>query len=131
MDYPLIFSAEPSVEVFWNGERVGLIQEFTVSRNAECLPVWGFGDELPGTVYSGKTSYTVVLKRLLLDRQELPAELSAFDLKEFTLELRLQTRRLTFSGCRISLLRESYQLGQNVVEELQVSAASCKRTAVV
>lgn len=130
MQFPLNLSAEPEVTVLLNGERIGLLQEFTVSRSVVCTPLWGFGDALPGAVYSGKRSYSVVLKRLLLDRQELPAKLSAFDLKDFTLELRLPTRRLSFSGCQTSLIKESYTLGQNVVEELRVSAASCKRTAV-
>ena len=128
--YPLMFPAEPSVEVFINGARVGLLQEYSVTIKANVLPLRSFGKGKPTTLHSGETTYAVTLKRLLLDRPELPLQTMPYFLEDFSLEIREQCRGLRFQGCRWTLIKESYCLGQTLLEELELVATDFTPTAL-
>lgn len=125
--YPLMFPAEPSVEVFVNGSRIGLLQEYSLTEKTEVIPVRGFGESAPACLLSGTTTYALTLKRLLLDRSEIPLQFSPYGLKDFRLVIRDGRRTLDLSGCRWTSVSESYRLGDSLVEELQLSALSCAR----
>ena len=128
--YPMIFPAEPSVEVFLNGNRIGLLQEYSVTEKTEAIPLRSFGENTPLGLLSGTKIYTLNLKRLLLDRPEIPLQYSPYGLKDFRLVLRDGRRTLDFSGCRWNSVSESYRLGDSVAEELQLTALSCVRAVL-
>lgn len=128
--YPLMFPAEPSVEVLINGNRIGMLQDYSVTERTTVYPQRGFGSNTPAALLPGEISYSLTLKRLLLDRLEIPLQFSPYGLKDFTLTIREQRRSLTFSGCQWTLIKESYSLGQSLLEELQLSAKSCTRAVL-
>lgn len=128
--YPMMFPAEPSVEVFLNGARIGLLQEYSVEIKNDIIPLRGFGSAKPATLHPGAATYKVKLKRLLLDRLELPLQTMPYFLENFSLEIREQRRGLRFQGCQWSLIKESYCLGQTLWEELELVATSFTPTAL-
>ena len=128
--YPMMFPAEPSVEVFINGSRIGLLQEYSVAIQTDVRPLRGFGSGKAAAIHSGATSYTVKLKRLLLDRLELPHQPMLYFLEDFTLEIKEQQRGLRFQGCQWALIKENYCLGQTILEELELVATDFTPTAL-
>lgn len=128
--YPMMFPAEPSVELFINGTRIGLLQEYSVAEKTAVHVLRGYGSNEPAALQPGEAVYTVTLKRLLLDQLELPMQFSPYNLKNFTLSIQEQRRGLAFQGCQWTLIKESYSLGQTLFEELQLVAKSCSRTVI-
>ena len=122
-----MFPAEPAVEILINGRRIGLLQEYSVSQKTAIHAPKSFGSNSPAALLPGEVSYAITLKRLLLDRVELPMQFAPYGMKDFTLTIREQQRSLTYSGCQWTLIKESYQLGQSLLEELQLVALRCTR----
>ena len=128
--YPMMFPAESSVELFINGTRIGLLQEYSVTEKTTVHTLRGYGSNKPAALQPGEVVYSVTLKRLLLDRLELPLQFSPYNLRSFELTIQEQQRGISFQDCQWTLIKESYSLGQTLFEEMQLLAKSCSRTAI-
>lgn len=128
--YSLTFPAVPPIKIYVNGRRMGMLQEYEVTTKTDVTPLHAVGTSRVQGFQTGTTHYSVILKRLLLDRTELPVQYNPYGLTDFTLVLRSSLQSIEFSGCRWTRVRESFKLGQTVAEELELVALSCKRTAI-
>lgn len=128
--YSLIFPAVPALEVSINDRRMGMLQEYEITTKTEVTPLYALGKSSVQDFHTGAKHYSVILKRLILDRQELPAQHDPYSLSGFTLLLRSNLQTLEFRDCQWVRVRESYKLGQTVAEELELVALSCRRTAI-
>lgn len=129
--YPMIFPAEPTLQVFINTQRIGLLQAYEVRSSFELTPICARGNSKPLTLLTTGQQFCVTLKRLVLDYDNIPPQPNPYALTNFQLVIEDKRQRLQFSGCHWTELLESYALGQTVAEELRLTANACIRTALL
>ncbi len=129
-EYAQFLPREQTLQVFLNNEALGSLQDYRLEERREQLAVRAFGLSEPVAFVPGEKSFHLTLKRLLLNRPELPAWQNLYDLTDFTLRIQDAGRSLSLGGCRWCAVTESCTLAQGLVEELQLTACSCSRTAL-
>lgn len=118
----VIISPAPAIEVRVNGQLLGMTQSVQTKVETTPVVVHSFGAREPAAVINGKRTYSVTLRRLLMDRTQLPNQTAASGLDEFSLSLSDGVMETTFHGCRVTRENTSYEAGKLVIEELEIQA---------
>ena len=123
MSQPICFPA-PEITVAVNGQVLGMVQSVELQVDAAPITVRSFGTRDPVAVLNGPRTYTVTLRRLLMDRMDFPKQPSFSGLSDFTLSLSDGVLETTFCGCHVTAERLSCEAGKLLIEMLELQAQS-------
>ena len=106
-----------------DGKKVAVVQSYTARATKSSQSVEAFGESEPVATIEGQKQYTLELTRLYATDSAVSDGINFYDLADFSLVICKPDRRVIYSGCQWSAVREEGQLNAMVAEKVTVVAA--------
>ena len=114
-------SADIYLEV--DGKRVAVVQSYSAKATKTSRAVEAFGESEPVATLDGQRKYTLELTRLYATDEAISDGIDFYGMKDFSLVICKPDRKVIYSGCEWSSIREDGELDAMVAEKITVTAA--------
>ena len=114
-------SADIYLEV--DGKRVAVVQSYSAKATKTSRAVEAFGESEPVATLDGQRKYTLELTRLYATDAAVSDGINYYEMKDFSLVICKPDRKVIYSGCEWSSIREDGELDAMVAEKITVTAA--------
>ena len=114
-------SADIYLEV--EGKRVAVVQSYSARATKTSRAVEAFGESEPVATLDGQRKYTLELTRLYATDEAISDGINFYEMKDFSLVICKPDRKVIYSGCEWSSIREDGELDAMVAEKITVTAA--------
>ena len=114
-------SADIYLEV--EGKRVAVVQSYSAKATKTSRAVEAFGESEPVATLDGQRKYTLELTRLYATDEAISDGINFYEMKDFSLVICKPDRKVIYSGCEWSSIREDGELDAMVAEKITVTAA--------
>ena len=117
------FPTSADIYLEMDGRKVAVVQSYTARATKSSQSVEAFGESEPVATIEGQKQYTLELTRLYATDSAVSDGINFHDLADFSLVICKPDRRVIYSGCQWSAVREEGQLNAMVAEKVTVVAA--------
>ena len=117
------FPTSADIYLEMDGKKVAVVQSYTARATKSSQSVEAFGESEPVATIEGQKRYTLELTRLYATDNAVSDGINFYDLAHFSLVICKPDRRVIYSGCQWSAVREEGQLNAMVAEKVTVVAA--------
>ena len=124
------FPTSSDIYLELDGKKVAVVQSYTAKATKSSQSVEAFGESEPVATIEGQRKYTLELTRLYATDDAVSDGINFYDLKDFSLVICKPDRKIIYSGCEWSDIREEGQLNAMVAEKITVVAAKRIETGV-
>ena len=114
-------SADIYLEV--DGKRVAVVQSYSAKAAKTSRAVEAFGESEPVATLDGQRKYTLELTRLYATDEAISDGIDFYGMKDFSLVICKPDRKVIYSGCEWSSIREDGELDAMVAEKITVTAS--------
>ena len=114
-------SADIYLEV--DGKRVAVVQSYSAKAAKTSRAVEAFGESEPVATIPGPRSHLVELTRLYATDEAISDGIDFYGMKDFSLVICKPDRKVIYSGCEWSSIREDGELDAMVAEKITVTAS--------
>ena len=114
-------SADIYLEV--DGKRVAVVQSYSAKATKTSRAVEAFGESEPVATLDGPRKYTLELTRLYATDEAISDGIDFYGMKDFSLVICKPDRKVIYSGCEWSSIREDGELDAMVAEKITVTAS--------
>ena len=114
-------SADIYLEV--DGKRVAVVQSYSAKAAKTSRAVEAFGESEPVATLDGQRKYTLELTRLYVTDEAISDGIDFYGMKDFSLVICKPDRKVIYSGCEWSSIREDGELDAMVAEKITVTAS--------
>ena len=105
------------------GRKVAVVQSYAAKATKTSQVVEAFGEREPVATINGQNKYVLELTRLYATDSAVSDGINFYDLADFSLVICKPDRRVIYSGCQWSAVREEGQLNAMVAEKVTGVAA--------
>lgn len=116
------FPTSSDIYLELDGKKVAVVQSYSCKTTRASTPVEAFGEDEPVATIQGPQNHVVELTRLYVTDQAIADGLDFYGMKDFSLVICKPDRKIIYSGCQWSTIKEDAQLSAMVVEKLTVVA---------
>ena len=124
------FPTSSDIYLELDGKKVAVVQSYTAKAKKTSMNVEAFGESEPVATIAGQKTYTLELTRLYATDDAIADGINFYDLTDFSLVICKPDRKIIYSGCEWSDIREEGQLNAMVAEKITVVAAKRIETGV-
>ena len=114
-------SADIYLEV--DGKRVAVVQSYSAKAAKTSRAVEAFGESEPVATLNGQRKYTLELTRLYATDEAISDGIDFYGMKDFSLVICKPDRKVIYSGCEWSSIREDGELDAMVAEKITMTAS--------
>ena len=104
-----------------DGKRLAAVQQYRVRGSRTAKSVDAIGSNTAIALVTGKTSYELELKKVMLSREYDPVDV--YELSNFVVMIVKPDRRIVYSGCEWKEIEETLELGEPCLERMVLSAS--------
>jgi len=116
------FPTSSDIYLELEGKKVAVVQSYTAKATKTSQVVEAFGEEEPVATIIGISQYTLELTRLYATDDAIRDGIDFYAMKDFSLVICKPDRKVIYSGCNWSEIREEGKLGAMVAERVAVIA---------
>ena len=124
------FPTSSDIYLELEGKKVAVVQSYMAKAKKASMNVEAFGESEPVATIAGQKTYTLELTRLYATDDAVADGINFYDLTDFSLVICKPDRKIIYSGCEWSDIREEGQLNAMVAEKITVVAAKRIETSV-
>lgn len=124
------FPTSSDIYLELDGKKVAVVQSYLARAKKTSMNVEAFGEREPVATIEGQKTYTLELTRLYATDDAVADGIDFYELTDFSLVICKPDRRIIYSGCQWSDIREEGQLNAMVAEKVTVVAAKRIETGV-
>ena len=124
------FPTSSDIYLELDGRKIAVVQSYTAKATKTSKSVEAFGESEPVATIEGQKQYTLELTRLYATDDAVSDGINFYDLRDFSLVICKPDRKVIYSGCEWSTIREEGQLNAMVAEKVTVVAAKRIETGV-
>ena len=124
------FPTSSDIYLELEGKKVAVVQSYMAKAKKTSMNVEAFGESEPVATIAGQKTYTLELTRLYATDGAVADGINFYDLTDFSLVICKPDRKIIYSGCEWSDIREEGQLNAMVAEKITVVAAKRIETSV-
>ena len=124
------FPTSSDIYLELDGKKVAVVQSYMAKAKKTSMNVEAFGESEPVATIAGQKTYTLELTRLYATDDAVADGINFYDLTDFSLVICKPDRKIIYSGCEWSDIREEGQLNAMVAEKITVVAAKRIETSV-
>lgn len=124
------FPTSSDIYLELDGKKVAVVQSYLARAKKSSMHVEAFGEREPVATIEGQKTYTLELTRLYATDDAVADGINFYDLTDFSLVICKPDRKIIYSGCQWSDIREEGQLNAMVAEKVTVAAAKRIETSV-
>ena len=117
------FPTSSDIYLELEGKKVAVVQSYMAKAKKTSMNVEAFGESEPVATIAGQKTYTLELTRLYATDDAVADGINFYDLTDFSLVICKPDRKIIYSGCEWSDIREEGQLNAMVAEKITVVAA--------
>ena len=117
------FPTSSDIYLELDGKKVAVVQSYTAKATKSSQSVEAFGESEPVATIEGQKKYTLELTRLYATDDAVSDGINFYDLRDFSLVICKPDRKIIYSGCEWSTIREEGQLNAMVAEKITVVAS--------
>ena len=117
------FPTSADIYLELDGRKIAVVQSYTARASKSSQSVEAFGESEPVATIEGQKQYTLELTRLYATEEAVTDGISFYDLQDFSLVICKPDRKVIYSGCQWSDIREEGQLNAMVAEHVTVVAS--------
>ena len=117
------FPTSADIYLELDGKKIAVVQSYTARASKSSQSVEAFGESEPVATIEGQKQYTLELTRLYATEEAVTDGISFYDLQDFSLVICKPDRKVIYSGCQWSDIREEGQLNAMVAEHVTVVAS--------
>ena len=117
------FPTSSDIYLELDGKKVAVVQSYLARAKKTSMNVEAFGEREPVATIEGQKTYTLELTRLYATDDAVADGIDFYELTDFSLVICKPDRRIIYSGCQWSDIREEGQLNAMVAEKVTVVAA--------
>jgi hypothetical protein len=103
-----------------DGVKVAAVQNYQVKTKRENREIEVFGSAYPAASLPGRTSYTIALQKVLIQKG---TDVDFYGLSDFSLVIAKPERRIIFTGCEWQEISEDGNLSLPCLERVVITAA--------
>lgn len=104
-----------------DGKRLAAVQQYRVRGSRTAKSVDAIGSNTAIALVTGKTSYELELKKVMLSREYDPVDV--YELSNFVVMIVKPDRRIVYSGCEWKEIEETLELGEPCFERMVLIAS--------
>ncbi len=105
------------------GKKIAVVQSYTATATRAEQVVEAFGESEPVATIATQMSYRIELTRLYATDEAISDGIDFHTLSDFSLVIVKPDRRVVYTGCQWSSIRESGQLSEMVAETITLIAS--------
>ena len=124
------FPTSSDIYLELDGRKIAVVQSYSAKATKTSKSVEAFGESEPVATIEGQKKYTLELTRLYATDDAVSDGINFYDLRDFSLIICKPDRKIIYSGCEWSTIREEGQLNAMVAEKVTVVAARRIETGV-
>ena len=124
------FPTSSDIYLELDGRKIAVVQSYSAKATKTSKSVEAFGESEPVATIEGQKTYTLELTRLYATDDAVSDGINFYDLRDFSLVICKPDRKIIYSGCEWSTIREEGQLNAMVAEKVTVVAAKRIETGV-
>ena len=124
------FPTSSDIYLELDGKKVAVVQSYTAKAKKTSMNVEAFGESEPVATIAGQKTYTLELTRLYATDDAIADGINFYELTDFSLVICKPDRKIIYSGCEWSDIREEGQLNAMVAEKITVVASKRIETTV-
>ena len=113
-----------------DGVRIAVVQSYTAKSSRTSTAVEAFGEKEPIATVPGAEKHVIELTRLYATDEALRDGIDFYKLSGFSLVVCKPDRRIIYSNCQWSSIREAGELGSMVLEQVTLVASRRIETEV-
>ena len=113
-----------------DGVKVAVVQSYSAKASKTSSAVEAFGESEPVATVPGQTSHVLELTRLYATDEAIRDGIDFYGLSGFSLVICKPDRKIIYSDCQWSSIREAGTLGAMVVEKVTIVASKRIETGV-
>ena len=106
-----------------DGRRLAVVESYQARTRRESAAIEAFGETQPVGTVGGRVQHEVTLSRVYITADAWTDGVNFYDLEDFNLVIVKPDRRVIYTGCRWSDIRETASLGEAVLESVTQQAA--------
>ena len=106
-----------------NGRKVAVVQSYTAQTTKSSTTVEAFGESEPVAAIPGQSKHQLELTRIYATDEAIADGINFYDLEDFSLVICKPDRKVIYSGCEWSSIREDGELDAMVAEKITVTAS--------
>lgn len=112
------------------GTKVAVVQSYTAKATKTSTCVEAFGEKEPVATVAGPVKHELELSRLYATDQAIQDGIDFYSMEGFSLVICKPDRRIIYSDCQWSSIKEEAGLGKMVLEKVTVVASKRIETEV-
>jgi len=116
------FPTSSDIYLELDGKKVAVVQSYSAKATKTSQVVEAFGEEEPVATIIGISQYTLELTRLYATDDAIKDGIDFYAMKDFSLVICKPDRKVIYSGCNWSEIREEGKLGAMVAEKVALIA---------
>ena len=124
------FPTSSDIYLELDGRKVAVVQSYAAQASKSSRSVEAFGESEPVATIEGQRKYTLELTRLYATDDAVSDGINFYDLRDFSLVVCKPDRKIIYSGCEWSAIREEGRLNAMVAEKIDVVASRRIETTV-
>jgi hypothetical protein len=105
-----------------DGKKVAVVQSYTAKATKTSQSVEAFGESEPVATIEGQRKYTLELTRLYATDEAIRDGIDFYALKGFSLVVCKPDRKVIYSDCQWTSIKEAGELGAMVLEQVTMVA---------
>ena len=117
------FPTSSDIYIEVEGKKVAVVQSYTAKTTRSSSVVEAFGEEQPVATIPGPRKHVIELTRLYATDEAIRDGLNFHDLSDFSLVICKPDRKIIYSDCQWSAIKEEADLGSMVLEQVTLVAA--------
>ena len=106
-----------------DGVRVAVVQSYTAKSTRTSMAVEAFGEREPVATVPGPEKHVIELTRLYATDEAIRDGINFFELSGFSLVVCKPDRKIIYSNCQWSAIKEVGELGAMVLEQVTLVAS--------
>lgn len=106
-----------------NGKKIAVVQSYKATASRSSRNIEAFGESEPIATIEGQRRYNIELTRLYATDDAISDGIDFYSIADFSLVIAKPDRRIVYTGCQWSDIEESGEIGDMVVEKINVIAS--------
>ena len=106
-----------------NVKKIAVVQSYKATASRSSRNIEAFGESEPIATIEGQRRYNIELTRLYATDDAISDGIDFYSIADFSLVIAKPDRRIVYTGCQWSDIEESGEIGDMVVEKINVIAS--------
>ena len=120
----VVFPGSQDIYIEVNGKKLAVVESYRVQSSQSSRYIEAFGESQPVGTVLGRVRHNINLSRIYMYYEgKSDMNIDFYNLKDFNLVIVKPDRKIIYSGCQWSNIKETASINDTVLENIEIIAA--------